>query len=210
MGENIQTNSVEKPVFPTAYFPSLDYLSKAYECQYFVIESHETFQKQSIRNRCVILGPNGLQSLSVPVKKVNGSKTTTIDIELDYSSGWVKNHLESIQTAYGNYPYFDHYFLDIEQLLSKQWNSLMELNDFILRYLINALSLNYSYSQTEYFNSISRHSFLSFPFIDKSFKNVENKELWGISIDSRLSVLHFLFSFGPLTRSLLLKELEKK
>lgn len=209
MGENFQDNQVI-PVFPTAYFPSLEYLAKAFEKKAFAIEINETFQKQSIRNRCVILGPNGLQSLTVPVKKPQGSKTVTGEIVVDYSTDWVKNHLESLQTAYGNYPYFDHYFPDFEKLLKKEHEKLIGLNETILNFLNEHLVLNYQNSFTEFFNLNITDDFRPYPFIDKSLKLTVAEETWGISKNKNLSALHFLFAFGPLTRVLLVKELNSK
>ena len=72
----------------------------------FVLEVHEHYQRQTYRNRYQIIGPNGLQTLSIPVRHNHGSKIPVRDVEIDYRENWQQNHWRSIVTAYRNSPYF--------------------------------------------------------------------------------------------------------
>jgi hypothetical protein len=94
------------PLLPTAYLPPVSYFGLLVQSQKAFIEIYETYPKQTYRNRCRIYTANGLQSLSIPVKKVNGNHTLTKDIEIDYSLPWQKTHWRSIQSAYNKSPYF--------------------------------------------------------------------------------------------------------
>ena len=61
--------SNKKAILPTSYFGSILYykILTQNNCK---IEINDFFIKQTIRNRCEILGPNKILKLSVPCKKI--------------------------------------------------------------------------------------------------------------------------------------------
>ena len=89
----------------TAYFPPVLQFAWMMQNEDLQIEQLETFSKQTYRNRCEILSPNGLQALSVPVIRTNGAKTLTKDIKIAYESPWQQLHWKAIQTAYNSSPF---------------------------------------------------------------------------------------------------------
>jgi hypothetical protein len=93
----------------TAYLPPVSYISGCLRQDEILIERFETYPKQTIHNRCRILGPNGLQVLSVPVVRVNGNHTLTKDIRIAETIPWQRLHWRSIETAYNNSPFFLYY-----------------------------------------------------------------------------------------------------
>ena len=64
-------------VFPIAYFPSILYCREWFKSENNLLEIHENFPKQTIRNRCEILTGNGILRLSVPVEHKSGVKIPT-------------------------------------------------------------------------------------------------------------------------------------
>jgi hypothetical protein len=107
-----------------------------------LIEQHETFPKQTYRNRCVIYTANGAQNLSVPVIKPYGNRTKTKDILIQYtSSHWQTIHLRALESAYRKAPYFDHYIGEIDIFFKKPHALLIDLNQSILRGLLSLLRL---------------------------------------------------------------------
>ena len=60
----------------TAYFPPIQYFSEIKNCSEILVEQHESYGKQSYRNRCDIMTANGVMTLSVPV--VKGTYSLTI------------------------------------------------------------------------------------------------------------------------------------
>ena len=71
-------------LFTTAYFPSISYMARFLKEDAPVIEVWETYHKQTYRNRCRGMTANGVESLSVPVIKVNGNHTMTKDTSTCY------------------------------------------------------------------------------------------------------------------------------
>ena len=56
------------------YLAPIQYYSKLFRSERAYIEIHDTYQKQSYRNRCLIAGANGILPLSIPVEKPEAGK----------------------------------------------------------------------------------------------------------------------------------------
>ena len=100
----------------TAYFPPIIWVAYAVQSEELLLESQENFQKQSYRSRMDIAGPNGKQTLSVPVDR---SIKSILITPISYQEDWVSKHLKSIETAYANSPFFEVLFPDIEVILKR-------------------------------------------------------------------------------------------
>lgn len=114
---------------PTSYFGNIEFWLTLLQNSCFEIELHESFVKQSLRNKCEILGANGSITLTAPV--LGRSKgTLTKDVVLDFTENWPKKHLHSIKSAYGHSPYFEHYIDEIEQFYNNagRYTLLAEFN----------------------------------------------------------------------------------
>ena len=194
-----------KPILlETHYLPCVEYfvlLSK----QDFVIHKDETYQKQSYRNRCYIVGPNKTQLLTVPV--TGKTKRAQIsDVRIDYSENWHIGHLRSIRTAYGKAPYFEYYFEYFEQVLIRKYEFLWDLNHQMLTLCLNLLKidrkisdskqshLNLSELDNRYYGLISRKT----SFLDRNiYKEAKYQQLFGSNFVPNLSIIDLLFCEGP-------------
>jgi hypothetical protein len=115
-------------ILTTEYLPPISSLWLINYCDTIILEYCENYQKKSTRNRCKILGVNGIDILSVPLKKGKNSRMPITDVEISYDSEWIANHLHAIKSAYGNAPYFEYYFDDLEQILKSEHRRLVNLN----------------------------------------------------------------------------------
>lgn len=96
----------------TAYLGNIQYFSKILSNDKCVIEQHESYVKQSYRNRCEILSANGVITLTIPIVKQSSQQRLIKDSMIEYVMSWQKQHWKSIESAYRNSPYFE-YFEDI-------------------------------------------------------------------------------------------------
>ena len=136
----------------TAYFPPISWMAAALQSESVGIEIHETYPKQTYRNRCNIATSSGLLSLTVPVKRINGNHTKTCELKIDNSGNWQLLHWRSIITAYNKTPYFLYYRDLFEPVFFKKHELLVDLNREIFEKLVKAMqinTLNIAYS-TEY------------------------------------------------------------
>jgi hypothetical protein len=119
-----------------------------------LLERFETYPKQTCRNRCHIYGPNGLQTLSIPVIKVNGNHTLTKDIRIATSTPWQRLHWRSIETAYNNSPFFLYYQDEFERVFEKHFDFLLDLNTTLLEIIFDIFRIEKKIGFTDHFLKI--------------------------------------------------------
>lgn len=119
-------------LFTTAYFPSISYMARFLAEDEPVVEIWETYHKQTYRNRCRVMTANGVESLSVPVVKVNGNHTMTKDMTISPIEPWQHIHSRCLESAYKASPYFDHYYDYLKPIFEGHFERLIDLNDAAL------------------------------------------------------------------------------
>ena len=117
-----------KILVSTAYLPPVEYFSLIHNADEVLIEREENYLKQTYRNRCYILSAHGPQVLSVPVYLGSFHKTPVKDIRIDYSKRWQQVHLRAMTASYRSSPFFEFYFEEIEKIISKNHEFLIDLN----------------------------------------------------------------------------------
>ena len=121
-------------ILPLAYLPSVEWFAhlKAGDA---TVDLGEHFVKRSERNRCEILSPNGVMSLTVQVANANRPRTPMRDMRLDYSKRWQHQHWGALVAAYKNSPYYDYYADFIEPFYRREWKFLVDYNHDLLEVL---------------------------------------------------------------------------
>lgn len=189
------------PIFPTSYFGNIYYFKTLFQYKEICIESKENFIKQSLRNRCEILTANGVQQLSIPVIRKNGSKTPIDEVEIATNLDWQKNHWKAIESAYSSSPYFDHYGIEVKELIYNKEVNLLKFNDLIFNrvFLWLGIETKINYS-TEYQNIEGmidyRSNFPEIPLPDYI-------QVFGNSFEPNLSILDAIFCLGPMSRKVI-------
>ena len=122
------------------YLPSIPYFQQLLAADAVLLDAHEHYHKQTYRNRCLVRTAQGPQLLTVPV--VDGAssrKVRTSEIEIDYRQNWMHRHFRTLQTAYGNSPYFSYYADYLEEIYAQKPFLLWDLNLQFLRLLLRCL-----------------------------------------------------------------------
>lgn len=198
-------------VLSTAYFPNIEYCAYLLKYSQLLLEENESFLKQTYRNRCNILSSHGIFALTVPIKKKLNNNCPIQLVEPDYTYNWQHLHLHAIQSAYGKSPYFIHYFDDIEKIINKKYDSLLQLNTEILLWLIEMLRLKVIISSTNIYNKLYSEN----EYLDLRYQISPKKDSHLVfqpyiqtfsekfTFQSNLSILDALFNLGPDTRNYL-------
>lgn len=109
------------------YIPWRGYFYFIHEVDIFIFHDDIQYTKQDWRNRNKVRTLSGdLVWLSVPVRAKKD--TLIMDVEIDYSSGWVRKHLAILEQSYSKAPFFREHFMPFKELLEKKIPLLSDLN----------------------------------------------------------------------------------
>ncbi|NOR75893.1 MAG: hypothetical protein GQ525_12115 [Draconibacterium sp.] len=191
----------------TAYFAPIQFYARFIAHPKVHIEQFEHFNKQTYRNRCVILGGNGPISLIVPVIKGRGSKILIKDLKISYEMDWQRNHWRTIFSAFNSSPYFEYYKDDIKPIFSKQTKYLLDLNQSINEIICELLEIDNTTKRTVDFEKVPE-STLNFRDIispknrtqpDTNFHPKEYTQVFSekFKFSQNMSILDLLFNEGP-------------
>ena len=134
----------------TAYFPPVEYFALLAQFP-VIIEKHETYRKQSYRNRCEIYSEKGLMPLSIPVTKPSGNHTPTNQVLLRNEDKWYLKHKRAIQSAYESSPFYLFYKDELEEFLAGKHENLFDLNLKLVLQLSDLIGIKPQITFTERF-----------------------------------------------------------
>jgi len=184
----LNTVSEKKIVsFPTSYLPSVEYIKLLSAQKEISIDLNERYKKQTVRNRCFILSPNGVQSLTVPVIFHSSQQEKTATIKISYSEPWQKIHCRAIQSAYGRSAWFEFIYSDLESIINTHFEYLHELNTSILLFLIRKFKIPLTFTE-------SNIEISSYPLLSDARNNIQQTTL---ILDKYHQVFSDRFGFVP-------------
>ncbi|MBE6335930.1 MAG: hypothetical protein E7066_04565 [Lentimicrobiaceae bacterium] len=189
-------------IFPTAYLPSIHYMSLFLKTESPSIELFESYKKQSCRTRTNVMTANGIQTLTVPIVKVNGNHTLTKDIEIAYKEPWQHIHMRCLESAYRKSAYFDYYFPYFENIYKQKFKTLIELNDYSLKVILKLMKVTKDYSYTNDFDKINDNDDYRISLSKTDGNEIEIPKYYQVFADRHgfipnLSIVDLLFNEGP-------------
>ena len=187
----------------TTYFGPIQWYQKLCSFDRCLIEQHDSYQKQTYRNRCIIATANGQQALTVPVEHTD-EKTLVKDLRISDHNQWRRIHWNALQSAYSESPFFDYYADDIRPFFEKRYTFLVDFNEQIRQTICQLIDIHpkVEYSKDyvqEHPNDYRSVINAKHPQPDPDF---QSKEYWQVfsrkhGFQPNLSILDLLFCMGP-------------
>ena len=151
-------------ILSTTYFGPVQWYQKLYRYGRVLIEQHETFAKQTYRNRCLIAAANGVQTLTVPIHHPecadaeNGSLHLVKCIRISDHGNWRHLHWQALQSAYGESPFFEYYEDDLRPFFTEHhWEYLIDFNEDIRIKMCELLDIHPQISLTKEYSPANIH-----------------------------------------------------
>lgn len=197
-------------ILSTAYYPPVQYFTEIVKSSKVIIEQHETYPKQTYRNRCYIYSANGVLPISIPVERGSFHKVKIRDIKIDNSRKWQREHIHAIRSAYNSSAFFEFYAEQVLKPIESNYKYLIDLNMDILDILFNILEINISMQKTasfikEYSDDYCDMRYTLLPKSEPTFNPGEYFQVFSPvhGFKPNLSIIDLLFNMGPETWSCL-------
>ena len=188
------------------YFPCINAIVDIVDCQSVLFNNEQPFKRSSFRNRMLLPGGNGLVSLSIPLVGGRSVKRPYSIVEIDYSSTWQRDHFRTLETIYGNSPFYFQYRDSLKEIFDKKPQYLVDWNLICLNWIVKKLKFNLNLIQhvnqlTDNLEARERIDFYLPSNHDKSEKGpfIKYPQLFEDRIGFRpnVSIVDLLFNLGP-------------
>ena len=209
-----------KALLSSTYFGPIQWYQKLNRYDECLIERHESFIKQTYRNRMLIPTTNGPLALTIPTN--HNTSLAMKDIRISDHANWRHVHWNALLSAYGESPFFEYYQDDIRPFYEKKYEFLFDFNMEITEKMIELLdirpkiSITNEYIQSEErkvkreeFNSFTNHKVESIkdfreairpkkPLLDAEFESKRYYQVYEqkFGFQPNMSILDLLFNEG--------------
>ena len=181
-----------KALLSSTYFGPIQWYQKLNRYDECLIERHESFIKQTYRNRMLIPTTNGPLSLTIPTN--HNTSLAMKDIRISDHANWRHVHWNALLSAYGESPFFEYYQDDIRPFYEKKYEFLFDFNMEITEKMIELLDIRPKISVTsEYIQSEE----LKEKSIESEELKVKSEEFNGLANHKVQSIVDFREAIRP-------------
>ncbi|MFQ5447987.1 MAG: WbqC family protein [Saprospiraceae bacterium] len=198
------TNAV---LFELQYLPPVQYFSKLAAYPVVWLERQEHYAKGSYRNRCHIAGANGVQRLSIPLRKGKNERQPISQTAIAYDEPWSSKHWHAIRSAYSNSPFFEHYAPALKAVFDKKYTLLWDLNFSLLKLLMELTGVQPEIRFTDTWRALAPAGIADLRDVIHPKKSQKDEQFFAIPYAQvfedkqgflpNLSTLDLLFCCGP-------------
>lgn len=187
------------------YFPCINAFVDLVETGSVFFDHELSFRRSSFRNRMILPGSNGLVSLTIPVIGGRSVKQPYSTVEIDYSSAWQRDHFRTMETIYGNAPFFFHYKTSLEEIFAQKPQFLVDWNRTCFDWIIRKMKINFHLVEANPVpNNLITRQRIDF-YLPSNHDKIEKKpfikypQLFEdrIGFKPNVSILDILFNLGP-------------
>ncbi|MGB7923970.1 MAG: WbqC family protein [Pyrinomonadaceae bacterium] len=129
-------------VLQPGYLPWLGFFDQMRRADIFVYYDDVQFDKHGWRNRNRIKSPAGPHWLTVPVRRERLDQRI-LDVEIDNRSAWARKHTGTIRQFYARAPYLGSFLPELEELLHRRWERIVDLDVAVVEMICRWLGLEH-------------------------------------------------------------------
>jgi len=124
------------------YLPWLGYFDKIAKSDCFVFLDNVQYKHREFQNRNRIRTKEGWAWLTVPVVSKGLGRQKICDVLIDNSFDWQKKNWGTLNSCYGQAPFFKKYRDFFASVYTAKWQRLIDLNLEIIKFLLKEFEIN--------------------------------------------------------------------
>lgn len=207
-------SGIPSVLLPAACLPDIEFFVWLFHAPSVKIELHETYIKQTCRNRYRISTAQGETILSIPVTKPLGNNSPLSIVELSMHENWNIIHWRTIESAYNKSPFFFYYKDYFEAVFMSPPKLLIDFNLKLIHLCMKFAGIEKEITFTENFTKTPERQFdmrqrimpkqsILHEWKIKLFKPYIQVFSDRLSFIPNLSILDLLLNLGPESASYL-------
>lgn len=110
------------------YIPNINWILNSIKYKNIKILLSDDSQKMSFRNKCYVVGSNGLINLSIPLKGGRDKKQKVKDVKINNDYKWQLLHWKTIQSCYKKAAYFEYFEHVFQPFYQNHFEYLFDYN----------------------------------------------------------------------------------
>lgn len=195
-----------KPVLIELHFlPCLEYFCAWIDSPEVVLEKHENYLRQGLRNRCYVMTSQGPRRVTIPVVHPGPGKKVT-DVRIDYTNRWQQTLWRTLTSAYAQAPFFEHYAGELKAKIFSNTPFLYDLNFELLSLCLRWVKLNVTIRESLTFekhltsDAIDLRNVISdrqAPDVRQFYRPHPYTQVFGREFVPNLSIVDLVFCEGP-------------
>lgn len=116
-------------VLQPGYLPWLGFFDQMRRSDLFVIYDDVQYDKHSWRNRNRVKAASGEPFwLTVPVRHSGQGWPRILEVEIDARTAWGRKHVGTLRQFYARAPFLRRYLPELEEMLCRPWQRLVDLD----------------------------------------------------------------------------------
>lgn len=123
------------------FLPWLGFFDRWRKSDLYIVLDDVQFLRRGWHHRDKIKTPQGVNWLTVPVKKKGHYYQQIREVEIDNQSDWRHRHLNTVQSSYSKAPNFQRVYRELEGIYLREHEYLIDLNMDLLHFAASALCI---------------------------------------------------------------------
>lgn len=128
-------------VLQPGYLPWLGFFNQLWRSDTFVFYDDVQYDKHGWRNRNRIRTPEGAHWLTVPVRHRGLQKPLIKDVRIEAGHPWARKQIGTIRQHYRTAPFADRYLPELESMLHRRWEWLVDLDLALIEWMAGAFGI---------------------------------------------------------------------